>query len=251
MDASISLKIGDPVCKDGKKIIRIDSEYSGKKPIRVYKSQNKLVLYPGDKERRADIIFGSSGSGKSYFAYHSIIKPYKQKYKDRPVYLISPKDDDPLFKEGNGIIQLCIDDDNFVDEDKIDLDELGDAETGEGSLVLFDDIESIADTKLKKGVYDLMNNILIRGRSMNISICVIVHIALGGASTKILLNESKTFTFFPGRSPTKTIKYVLEEYGGMEKKQVEKILSIRGTRAITYNKTWPSWIMTDNSLTLI
>ena len=96
-----------------------------------------------------------------------------------------------------------------------------------------------------------MNNILIRGRSMNISICVIVHIALGGASTKILLNESKTFTFFPGRSPTKTIKYVLEEYGGMEKKDVEKILAIRGTRAITYNKTWPSWIMTDKQLSLL
>lgn len=247
--ASLSLKDGNPTFKDGKKIIRINNEFiptPSHKPIKTYKSKDKLVLYPGD-ERRVDLVFGQSGSGKSYFTANSIVKPYKQKYKDRPVYLISPKTDDPAFKEG--IIQICIDEDNFID-DPIDLEELGDAEENEGSLVIFDDIESIPNAKLKKGVYELLNNILIRGRSMNISVVTIIHIALGGHSTRVILAESNTFTFFPGRSPTKTIKAVLENYAGMEKKDIEKLLSIKGTRAITYNKTYPNWVMTDNTITL-
>jgi hypothetical protein len=248
MESSLSFKDGDPTFKDGKKIIRINNEFSGKNPIKSYKSKNKLVLYPGH-ERRADLIFGQSGSGKSWFSANSIIKPYQQKYRDNPIYLISPKDDDKVIND-LGVIQIRIDEENFI-EDPIDLDELGNAETGEGSLVLFDDCESIQNHVLRKAVDAFRDNILVRGRSMNISCVVITHLGTGGNATRILLNEVKTFTFFPGRSAPKAIRYVLETYAGLEKKEIEKIINIKGTRSVTYSKTYPNWIMTDNNIRLL
>jgi energy-coupling factor transporter ATP-binding protein EcfA2 len=255
MNISLSKKEGEPIFtvkggKDNGKKFRLDIEYSGDKPIRDYKAPAKSQIIPcGTKTRRCDFIFGPSGSGKSTLAANKIIKPYKKKHPNFPFYLISPKTDDEVLNRLNPN-RIEINYDNFVD-DPITLEELGDAETGEGSIVLFDDCESIGDPILRKAVDSLRDQILIRGRSMNISCITINHLNCNGYSTRILLTETICFHFFPGCGSPKFIVDILTRYCNLDKEQIKKIITSKNTRSVCVHMRYPNYVMTDSEFYLL
>jgi hypothetical protein len=255
MNISLSKKNGDPIftvkgSKDNGKKFRLDLEFDGDKPIKEYKVPPGGQIIPiKNKTRWVDYIFGPSGVGKSTLAANKIIKPFKKKHNNYPYYLVSPKTDDEVLNRLNPN-RIEISYENFID-DPIELEELGDAETGEGSIVLFDDCESIGDPTLRKAVDGLRDQILIRGRSMNISCITINHLSSNGMSTRILLTEAIRFFFFPNSGSPKFIIDILTRYCNLDKDQIKKILSLKNTRSVCVHMRFPPYVITDSEFYLL
>ena len=85
-----------------------------------------------------------------------------------------------------------------------------------------DDIDVISDKKFREAVYDILNQVLEIGRHYKIHCVVTNHVPTNGKDTRRILNEAHTVTYFP-RSAGGTIKYLLEEYVGLDRKQISCI----------------------------
>jgi hypothetical protein len=112
----------------------------------------------------------------------------------------------------------------------------------ENSLVIFDDTEAIPNKKLKAKVYGIMNIILTMGRQKNVDCISVNHNACEGIQTKTMLNESHAIIFFPSSLSDKNIKYLTENYTGLKKHQVEKIMNSK-SRHITVLKKHPRIVL--------
>ena len=53
-------------------------------------------------------------------------------------------------------------------------------------------------------------------RHFNVSLCFITHDPCNGAETKILLSEAHIINIFPKTTGNKAIKYLLDNYLGMD-----------------------------------
>ena len=90
------------------------------------------------------------------------------------------------------------------------------------SLVIFDDID-VFPTKVREKVMEIVNNLLIVGRHFNASLIMTTHNPTNGAETKLLLAEAHIITVFPTTTENRALKYLLDSYLGLDKKQIDKI----------------------------
>ena len=242
---SLSKKDGDPVFtvkggKDSGVKFKITDSVKGT-PVKEYENSNKLIPIPG-KGRLAEFVFGSSGSGKSTYAAE-LVRSYKRKYPNNPFYLISPKrDDETINKLNPNRIEISFD--NFLGDDPITLEEV------EDSIVLFDDTEAISDEKLRKAVDSFRDQILVRGRSMEISCIAIMHLAMSGWSTRILIAEAKRIVVFPHAGQINQITNLLKMYVGLSKDQITEVLK-QPSRYVIVNKVAPIYYMTEHKFKLL
>ena len=104
------------------------------------------------KERSTIFVAGESGAGKSFFV-REYAKEYKKMYPQNPIYLISYLDEDETLDSYKEIIRLKAFDTEFLKECvNFDLKkEFNDC------FVIFDDIDSIVDKKVKIPIYGLLN----------------------------------------------------------------------------------------------
>ena len=58
----------------------------------------------------------------------------------------------------------------------------------------------------------------------------------------MILNESHSITTFPATLGGKSMRYLFDQYLGLDKKQIEKVKSIK-SRWITVLKTFPQIVM--------
>ncbi|MFM7982976.1 MAG: hypothetical protein ACKPKO_27000, partial [Candidatus Fonsibacter sp.] len=86
-------------------------------------------------------------------------------------------------------------------------------------MCIFDDIDAISDKKIREAVYNILNQILEKGRHFKIHCIVTNHLPTNGKGTRRILNEAHTVTDFPHSAGGK-IKYLLEEYLGLDRKQI-------------------------------
>jgi hypothetical protein len=189
------------------------------------------------KERDVLYIFGQSGSGKSYYVYLYGMN-YKKLYPKNSIYVFSTLDSDKegLDKiKGIKIIKL---DKEFIDDELIPMDEF------KNSLVIFDDVDNIADKALKKRVWSYMNSMLQTGRHFKISMAITFHVSAGGADTKMIINEATHITYFPATVGGRNIKYMLDSYLGLDKKQIDKVKKLN-SRWITVVKSYPKVILSE------
>jgi hypothetical protein len=238
MAVSLSKNDGHPlfIVKAGKekgKKYKLDLDYRDGPPVKEYK-KGQIQLVPNGKHRECHIIFGPSGSGKSYWA-NNYMKEYKRKFKKRAIYLISPKDEDDSLDE-RYINRLKMKAKNWI-EDPIPLEEL------EDSLVVFDDCEAIGDREVKMAVDKLKDGILLQGRSKNISCIIICHMLMNYKETRIQNSESHTLTFFPSAGSTYQLREFLSKHCGLSKAQIDEILKMP-SRHVTLHKCYPMWLMT-------
>ena len=241
--------IGFPICKivsDSKLNNKIISLSEGEDDT--IKSFNEIQLSDNDKfelipntEADRDVIYysGPAGVGKSY-AMASYVKNYKKKFKSYPIFLISEKEEDKTLDSINGIKRIKIDD-SMID-DPLDLKDF--TEVGP-CLVIFDDIDSFG-SKLKKAIYLLLNKLLKVGRSYRISVLVSSHNSCDGRDTKSMLNESNIVVFYP-TCYNRSIKYLAENYIGMNKHDIAKMRSHK-SRWCAYVKAYPSCIVQEQNL---
>jgi hypothetical protein len=146
---------------------------------------------------------------------------------------------DPVLDKFKELIRIKIDD--GLVKDAMEVKEL----TKDGtmaSLVIFDDIDVIADPKIQQAVYHIQRQLLEIGRHENIYVLSTAHQMMNHHKTRTLLNESTWITFFPKSGSTYHIKRLLEIYCGLGKKQIAYVLSLP-SRWVTIYKQYPNYIV--------
>ena len=193
-------------------------------------------------ERQILYVTGSSGSGKSYFT-KKYCREYSKIFPKNPIYMISSIDDDTSVDDIKCLKRLKIKGDTFLNE-TFEIKDFKD------SLVIFDDIDCLADKKLRLKVMGLLNMCLEVGRHENVYVIYTSHLATNGLDTKRILNEAHSITFFPKTLGGRALKYLCENYLGLEKKEVDKMKKIP-SRSITIIKSYPKVVLGDKDIFLL
>ena len=199
------------------------------------KEQNFQQIPNITTERQILYITGASGSGKSYFA-KKFIDQYKQIYPKREIYLISSLSDDSSIDKIKNLRRIKLSQDFLRDDIQ--------AQDFKDSLVIFDDTDCIVDKKMKLKINGILNLILETGRHFNISCLYTSHVACSGNDTKRILNEAHSITLFPHGLGGRSMKYLLENYLGLDRDQVKRIKKL-GSRWVSILKTFPMVVLSE------
>ena len=203
------------------------------------KAGEKFQYIPDEnKERFISYICGASGSGKSYFA-SDLANSYKKQHPENPVYLLSYVDSDSSIERVKDIERIKLDEE-FLSAD-LNTDDFA------NSLLIFDDCDAITSKPMKLKLKDLLGKLLNTGRHAAASVIYLSHIACGGLETKGILNECHSLTFFPASLGGRARSYLLGQYLGFSRKQIEAIDDIQG-RAITVVKSYPMVMVTEKMI---
>ncbi|MFM7982185.1 MAG: hypothetical protein ACKPKO_22985, partial [Candidatus Fonsibacter sp.] len=103
--------------------------------------------------------------------------------------------------------------------------------------------------KIREAVYNILNQILEIGRHFKIHCIVTNHLPTNGKDTRRILNEAHTITYFPHSAGGK-IKYLLEGYVGLDRKQIAYMKRQR-SRACTIFKNYPQCYLLQNEIVLL
>ena len=242
-------KKGKPICKviggeDDGEIVYLDSEITNngkgklkKNYFRDLEIKDGILQQVPDttKERECGMITGMSGSGKSYYT-NNYIKQYKATYKKNNVYFFSVLDEDKSIDK-KLIKRVRID--NDIIENPLSINDV------ENALCVFDDIEMIKDKAIKDALFAFINEILTTGRHTNTSCILTVHYP-NSKYIRTLLNECHWFVYFPFGSNRAT-NYVLENYIGIDKKEIKYIKTLK-TRFACIFKNYPQSCLTEHNL---
>ena len=127
--------------------------------------------------------------------------------------------------------------------DTIKVDELSE------SICIFDDIDVISEKKVREAVYDILNQVLEIGRHYKIHCVVTNHLPTNGKDTRRILNEAHTVTYFPHSAGGK-VKYLLEEYVGLDRKQIA-YMKKQNSRWATCYKNYPQCYLLEHEVGLL
>ena len=201
------------------------------------KEQIFQVIGNPKQERYIYYIIGRSGSGKSYFIKQWISNFYHELYKKRPIYVFSYLDSDKTLDELKYLKRIKLDEE-FLEDDEISSKDFS------NSCVIFDDIDNIKNKKIKHKVDHLLNEILTVGRHNNISALITRHTATNGQDTKVILAESHAYVVFPSGVGNRPLKYLLDNYLGLDNKQIKKIKNSK-SRWICIQRTFPLSVISE------
>jgi Cdc6-like AAA superfamily ATPase len=255
MNASLTYeKEGRPLAvikggKQDKKLVSLTTGDDEKSTTKIeLPLQTQFQLVPDTSSERSCVyIFGPSGSGKTTFT-SNYLKEYKKLYKKNPIYLFSAVDEDSLLDD-LGVKRIRIDDELL--SSPIQAKDFIDGVKGAtGSVVVFDDIDVLDNKKIKEAVYNILNQCLEIGRHHNITVIFTNHLATNGRETRRVLNESHQIVYFPHSGAKRQVEYLLEEYAGLDKKDI-KAIKKSGSRWCCIFKNYPQMVMTDRSLRLL
>ena len=209
-------------------------------PLDIIEAQadETIQLSPSIKDERSLIyVVGPSGSGKSFWTTQ-YVKEYLKKFKRNKVHLISPIFDD---KNINSLKPNRINPNTqeFLDDPPV-------CEDFKDSLLILDDVEAY-DKKTLNRVMTLVNSIATCGRHANVSLLFLAHTATNGHMSKLLLSECHAIVLFPQNFSGRTSKYLLDNYLGFNKKQIEKIKHVN-SRAVAIVKSYPMVVVTEREI---
>lgn len=190
-------------------------------------------------QRNTLFIAGESGSGKSHYV-REYAKRYHTMFPKNKIYLISYLEEDETLDAFKVITRIKAFTQGFLDE-CLDLDLKTEFQD---SFFIFDDIDSIVNKRTKETIYGFLNKLLRIGRHYNISVAYCGHSLYGSNELKYILDECQTITFFQRFLNYKKMKYLLENYFGMSKEQIERVRTIKD-RSTTYIKGSDKVILSD------
>ena len=187
-------------------------------------------------ERKISYVTGASGSGKSYWTKH-YAEEYHRLYPKRDVFVISSLRDDPTLDKLKFLKRLKIHEPAFMADDIP-------SEDFKDSLVIFDDTDCLRNKNLKRKIDGILNALLETGRHFNTEVVYTSHLACNGLETRRILNECKSVTIFPHGLGGKSMKYLLDNYFGLEKEQIKRIRNLN-SRWVTIQKGFPMLVMSE------
>lgn len=225
------------------KIIYLDSTGNFKGTIKMHeKIEPRLDV----NERSVSYISGPAGSGKTTHAIKLII-PYIRIFPEKPFFLFSRTNykDDPAYK-GLKPIQISLDESLILNPIDITQELVG------GSIVLFDDCNTLQDDKLKKIIDKLMADIMEVGRKLDITIIITNHLVIPNDKkiARTIMNEMQSLTVFPKSGSAQQIRYVLKIYFGLDTKQIEQLLNLP-SRWVTILKKYPLCVLYDQGVFIL
>jgi hypothetical protein len=195
-----------------------------------------------NNERNIYYIFGPSGSGKSYFTA-TILKQFLKLNPGKDVYIFSQLDDDKVIdKLGNRIKRINTE---SLIEEPIDVKEIP-----EGSMVVFDDVDTIEDKKVLEAIMKLENSLYQVGRHYNLSVIKTSHLGSNYKQTKVILTEAHYIVCYPRSGSFQQIQYVLKQYMGLDPKQIERIKNIK-SRWCLLHKNYPQYVLGETECWLL
>ena len=187
---------------------------------------NRIVLY----------IIGMSGSGKSYWSAN-YIKEYQKKNPNNKVFIISPIYDDESINSIKNLERINPNSENYIESPP----PLSYFQHG---LIICDDIEAYGKKTLNR-VMALINAVLTTGRHLNISLLFLSHTATNGNMSKIILTESHGLIIFPQNMSGKSSRYLLDNYYGLNKHQIEKVKKLPSRTVIIF-RSYPTLIISES-----
>jgi len=112
------------------------------------------------------------------------------------------------------------------------------------SCVIFDDTDCLTDKRLRLKVQEILNSVLETGRHFNCEVVYTSHLATDGHQTKRILNECKSVVIFPSGLGGRSIKYLLDNYFGLDRDQIKRIKKLN-SRWVQINKGFPMSVVSD------
>ena len=226
----------------------IQKEASSGVSLKILQGSQFEVLPTIDTHKR-DCIFitGCSGSGKSWW-----VKKFAENYdrvwaQKRPIYLISKLEEDSTLDNAQCKIHRI----NLESLLTKPLD-INDKEM-ENCLVIFDDFDTLENTKEKpllKTVQKLIDDCLIMGRHLNISVCVISHYTSNYKASRIILIESTKIVVYPHACSAHALKYLLGTHVGIDAQEIKNIKRL-GSRWVCFDRNYPQVMYSENQIKLL
>ena len=234
---------GEQIARVNNKIIHLSEKADDDGFSKVeLKNTDEFSLMPSKTGRTIWYITAPSGSGKSYLA-KQIIQEYHKLHSKNAVYVFSSLDTDETLDTLKYIKRIKINKPEYLESELTAAD-------FENSLCLFDDVDVISNKKQLKKTMDILNSILQTGRHFNVSCIYTSHASTAGHGTKIILNESHVIVFFPSTSGGKMLKYLLDQYLGLNKTQIERMKNIK-SRWVAVVRKYPRAIVTQHEVSLL
>ena len=202
--------------------------------------ENQRFQVVGDPKSERDIIYvtGRSGSGKSYFIKDYVINYYKKIHKNNPVFLFSALKDDKTIDEIPKLIRINLNNE-FANDDDITVKDF------EDSCIIFDDTDTLKNKIVLAKVNHLLNECLQVGRHYKITCLITKHTACNSNDTKIILAESHQFVVFPQGLGNKSLKYLLDNYLGLDNSQIKKIKNQNSRWVAINRRTFPLSVVSE------
>lgn len=98
---------------------------------------------------------------------------------------------------------------------------------------------------MAKAVGVFQHKLLHLARDQATDVLITVHDAMAYQKTKGALLDASKFVCFPGASPFRQIKLILEKYGEFEKQDIAKVRDVGKTNrfAVCVSTTFPSYVI--------
>jgi hypothetical protein len=183
------------------------------------------LIIEGEEQTENIYVSGQSGAGKTSWSAEWIKEALKI-YSDNEFYVFSIIDEDEVIDKLDPI-RVILNDDL--------LDNPFDAEELEDSIILFDDIDTIQNKKLKYGISDLRDWVIEQGRHFGIKTVITAHLFYNYKLTSRLLNEATSIVFFPRKTNLYHVKKYLRNVAGLEKNDIRKMISLK-SRYVYFNR---------------
>lgn len=219
--------------KDGKIISIQKNEDLLKNSILLKKG--KIEIIP-NSTREIIYICGPSGCGKSSFCA-TYIKNFKKMFPESDIFVLSRLKEDKILDKME--INRIVMDETIISE-PIDIHE----SMNSGSLVVFDDCDSITNENIRKEVGKIQNDILETGRHNNIYCLITSHLLFKSKRNEMnpILNELHRLVIFPKYGNKQNMKKILIDQFDFERNKVSKVLALN-SRWIVFGKGFPSYFM--------
>jgi len=206
------------------------------KELKLTKPKEKIQHIPNKKtERQILYITGASGSGKSFYT-KLYCDQYKKMFPKNDIYLVSSIHEDSSIDKVKGLKRIKLSNEILT----TDLQ----AADFKDSMVIFDDTDCITNKVMRLKVNGILNMLLETGRHTNTSVIYTSHLATNGLDTKRILNEAHSVTIFPHSLGGRSLKYLLENYFGLDRHQIKKIKTMP-SRWVTLIKSFPMVVLSE------
>jgi hypothetical protein len=195
----------------------------------------KLQPLPNFTKTERLYIAGPTESGKSFYIKNFLLQ-YRKVYPHRDIHIFSNVESDkeidviPRIKKYKLDLQLNSQN-GFIKSEKL-----------ANSMVVFDDIDRIQNKNISTIIKNLRDDLLTKGRHDDISVIVTNHLLTDYKDTRIILNESNSFTFYPKSGSVYGLNYILKTYLGLSKEQIKKVMNLN-SRWVTIYKLYPNYVL--------
>lgn len=193
-----------------------------------------LQPYPNPSLRNVTYSAGQAGSGKSTWNSNYMAE-WSAQHPKRPLFIVSRVASDATFDDIPGVERIPAS--RFTGPTPLTIDSFP-----PNSFVLFDDIDTYPDKKIKEAVQRLRQDILETGRHKMIHCASTNHNLIDGNSTRTLLNETHLITVFPKGGSLNQLRYLLKTYLGYSREEIAHFIKLP-SRWVTIYRNYPGCVI--------